>query len=108
MYCLTVPSTDSLKRTEPWAISRSAVTPGLLSHFTRGSGAAGELPRALGPDDYQGKAVGDFLQTIFDSYASQAGLQGKERGPDIRAEVAKVKASQGLEAFAGTQCKLKG
>ncbi len=37
MYCRIVPSTDSLKRTPPWAISRSAVTPGLLSHLMSGT-----------------------------------------------------------------------
>jgi len=36
MYCLIVPSTDSLNETLPSAISRSAVSPGLLSHFPRG------------------------------------------------------------------------
>jgi hypothetical protein len=50
-----------------------------------------ELTRTLCPENHKGEAIGDFLQTIFNGYASQWGLQGKVRGPDTRAEAGKVK-----------------
>jgi len=67
---------------------------GLVVALDEGNGPVGQLTRSLGPNDHQGEAVVDFLQTIFNSYASQEGLQGEVGGPDIRAEVGKVKGGQ--------------
>jgi hypothetical protein len=50
------------------------------------------MARTLCRQDDQGEAVRDFIQTIFNSYASQWSLRGEVRGTDIRAEAGKVKA----------------
>jgi hypothetical protein len=74
-----------LKRTWPRAISRSAVTAGLLSQLDEGPRARRQLTRALGAEDHEGETIGDLFQAIFDGYASHGtssetsvGLRGRD------------------------------
>ena len=74
-YCLTVPSTDSLKRPGPWRSRAATVTAGLLSTGDQRPAAVRQLTRALGAENHQRETVVDLLQTIFDGDASQGDLR---------------------------------
>ena len=68
--------------------------------------SGGELARPLGPQDDQGEAVLDFLQTIFNGYASQWSLRSEMRGADIRAEAGKVKGRRACRPHGSALCEL--
>src|SRR5262249_37013172 len=71
MNSVTVLRTSSRNRTSPAAISRSAVTAGLLSQST-----PAVAPRDSCRQLYQPQTVGDFVQAVFDGNAGHV-----SRGP---------------------------
>ena len=74
-YWRMVCSTFSLKRTLPRAISRRAVTGGLVVAADQRSRAGGQLAGPFGPQDDEREAVVDLLQAVFDGDAGQGDLR---------------------------------